>query len=55
VLEAADKIGATDMKKHALMLIAQDFPKVRIYPAIFNYWIYHRFQFSHAVLKPEYS
>lgn len=30
VLEAADKIGATDMKKHALTLIAQDFPKVRV-------------------------
>ncbi|XP_028396682.1 leucine-zipper-like transcriptional regulator 1 [Dendronephthya gigantea] len=28
VLEAADKIGATEMKKHALTLIAQDFPKV---------------------------
>lgn len=29
ILEAADKIQATDMKKHALSMIVQHFPQVR--------------------------
>ena len=31
ILEAADQIQATDMKKYALNLIVHHFPKVRLY------------------------